>query len=132
MLYGNIFNSISGNVFATLRVRISKGNYNLKKFFIKICNVPLQFSTRLLFGVTETSLTRNKTLQKRVLVVFLFSLLHVLKTKFKGSGRFQNVFGETIKSKTRFTWVRHRHAQVTSNSSLEWGHLFYICLYRNT
>ena len=33
----------------------------------------------------------KKTLQKRVHVGFLFSLLHVLKMKFIGSGRFQNV-----------------------------------------
>ena len=36
-------------------------------------------------------LNTKKTLQKRVHVGFLFSLLHVLKMKFKGSGRFQNV-----------------------------------------
>ena len=42
-------------------------------------------------GVTKTSWTLNKTLQKRVHVGFLFSLMYVLKMKFKGSGRFQNV-----------------------------------------
>ena len=41
--------------------------------------------------VIKTSRTLNKTLQNRVHVGFLFSLLHVLKIKFKGSGRFQNV-----------------------------------------
>ena len=43
------------------------------------------------YWVTKTSWTLNKTLWKRVHVGFLFSLLHVLKMKFKGSGRFQNV-----------------------------------------
>ena len=43
------------------------------------------------YGVTKASSTLNKTLQKRVHVGVLFSLLHVLKMKVKGSGRFQNV-----------------------------------------
>ena len=43
------------------------------------------------YGATKTSWKLNKTLQKRVHVGFLFSLLHVLKMKFKGPGRFQNV-----------------------------------------
>ena len=43
------------------------------------------------YGVTKTSCTLNKTLLERVHVGFLFSLLHVLKMKFKGSERFQNV-----------------------------------------
>ena len=58
---------------------------NFKTFSLQICNVPRQV------WVTKTSLTLNKTLQKRVHVGVLFSLLHVLKMKFKGSGRFQNV-----------------------------------------
>ena len=65
-----------------------------KTFSLQICNVPWQFSTHLWYGVTKTSWTLNKTswtlnktLQKRVHVGFLFSLLHVLKMKFKGSGR---------------------------------------------
>ena len=43
------------------------------------------------YWVTKTSWTLNKTLRKRVHWGFLFSLLHVLKMKLKGSGRFQNV-----------------------------------------
>ena len=53
-----------------------------KTFSLHIC----MFHGR--FGVTKTSYTLNKTLQKRVHVGFLFSLLHVLKIKFKGPGRF--------------------------------------------
>ena len=52
------------------------------------------------YGVVKTFRTLNKTLQKRVHVGFLFSLLHVLKMKFKGSGRFSKciAFGVTITS----------------------------------
>ena len=57
-----------------------------KTFFLQICNVPWQ-----VWGYKCVLNTLNKTLQKRVHVRFLFSLLHVLKMKFKGSGRFQNV-----------------------------------------
>ena len=43
------------------------------------------------YGVTKTSYKLNKALQKHVYLEFLFSLLHVLKIRFKGPGRFQNV-----------------------------------------
>ena len=58
---------------------------NFKTFSLQICN-----GLRQVWGY-KTSLTLNKTFQKRVHVVVLFSLLHVLKMKFKGSGRFRNV-----------------------------------------
>ena len=54
-------------------------------FSLQIFNV-----SRQVWGY-KTSCALSKTLQKRVHVGFLFSLLHVLKMKFKGSGRFQNV-----------------------------------------
>ena len=39
----------------------------------------------------QKRLEHLKNVTKRVHVGFLFSLLHVLKKKFIGSGRFQNV-----------------------------------------
>ena len=57
-----------------------------KTFSLQICNVPRQ-----VWGYKNVLNTKKKTLQKRVHVGILFSLLHVLKMKFKGSGRFQNV-----------------------------------------
>ena len=56
-----------------------------KTFILQICNVPRQ-----VWGYKNV-LNTKQTLQKRVHVGFLFSLLHVLKMKLKGSGRFQNV-----------------------------------------
>ena len=56
-----------------------------KTFTLQVCNVPRQ-----VWGYKNV-LNTKQTLQKRVHVGFLFSLLHVLKMELKGSGRFQNV-----------------------------------------
>ena len=56
-----------------------------KTFSVQICNVPRQ-----VWGYKNV-LNTKQNVTKRVHVGFLFSLLHVLKMKFKGSGRFQNV-----------------------------------------
>ena len=54
-----------------------------KTVSLQICNVPRQ-----VWGNKNVLYTKqNVTID----VGFLFSLLHVLKMKFKGSGRFQNV-----------------------------------------
>ena len=54
-------------------------------FSIQICNVPQQ-----VLGYNNV-LNTKQNVTKRVHVGFLFSFLHVLKMKFKGSGRFKNV-----------------------------------------
>ena len=54
-------------------------------FFLQICNVPRQVCGY------KNVLNTKQNVTKRVNVGFLFGLLHVLKVKFKGSGRFQNV-----------------------------------------
>ena len=56
-----------------------------KTFSLQICNVPRQ-----VWGYKNV-LNTKQNVTKRVHVGFLFSHLHVLKMKFKGSGRFQNV-----------------------------------------
>ena len=86
MLYGNVFNSVSGNV------SIARSGYVYRKivtifktFSLKISNVPRQVLGYK--NVLNTKQNVTKTCSYR----FLLSLLHVLKMKFKGSGRFQNV-----------------------------------------
>ena len=65
----------------------SRSGYVYRKTLTNLKRFPYRFAGQGL----KTFSTLNKTLQKRVHVGFLFSLLHVLKIKFKGSGRFQNV-----------------------------------------
>ena len=70
----------------------SRSGYVYKKtvttfetFSLQICNIPRQ-----VWGYKNV-LNTKQNVTKRVHVGFLFSLLLVLKMKFKGSGRFQNV-----------------------------------------
>ena len=69
MLYGNVFNSLH-RVQGTY---IERQLQLLKRFPYRFA----MFHGR--HGVIKTSRTLHKTLQKRVHVGFLFSLLHVLK-----------------------------------------------------
>ena len=56
-------------------------------------------------------LNTKQNVTKRVHVGFLFSLLHVLKMQFKGSGRFQNVM--LLGKRSRLKHVLHGNGIVT-------------------
>ena len=87
VLYGNVFNSVSGNVsIARSGYVYRKTAATFKTFSLQICNVPRQ-----VWGYKNVLNTKQNVTKTCSCSVFFFSLLYVLKMKFKGSGRFQNV-----------------------------------------
>ena len=115
MLYWNVFNSVNGNVCHIGQLQL------LKSFPYIFAMFRYSFPHVIGMGLRKRLEHVYKTLQKRVHVGLLLSLLHVLLTKFEGCGRFQNVTlleWRPITSWTRFTRERHLHVQVTSNGLL--------------